>query len=199
MPAIGQGGRRAAPAKPLHRLGHRRNTGRPGPHRRQPRLVQAGVAVARSKGPQTHASGARGFVSESTLPPAFITYGWCRSAYTVARSLARRGVEVHVGDSSALAMARFSRHVRSFTRLPDFFHSPRSTSKPLRRPCGAPARRSYFPVSRTSSWSSDIVRCSRPTPKSRSLTWTTGRLPKTSWTMPSAYPPPAARAGNLAR
>ncbi len=56
--------------------------------------------------------------------PAFVTYGWCRSAYTVVRSLAARGVEVHVGDSSAFAMLRFSRFAKSFTRLPDFFAEP---------------------------------------------------------------------------
>ena len=60
----------------------------------------------------------------TSLPSAFVTYGWCRSAYTVACSLAKRGVEVHVGDNSSLAMARFSRYVRSFTRLPDFFSEP---------------------------------------------------------------------------
>jgi len=61
---------------------------------------------------------------DSTLPSAFVTYGWCRSAYTVIRSLAARGVEVHAGDSSLLAMSRFSRHCKSFTRLPDFFAAP---------------------------------------------------------------------------
>ena len=60
----------------------------------------------------------------TSLPSAFVTYGWCRSAYTVVRSLSSRGVDVHVGDSSALAMSRFSRHCRSFTTLPDFFQEP---------------------------------------------------------------------------
>jgi predicted ATP-grasp superfamily ATP-dependent carboligase len=55
---------------------------------------------------------------------AFVTYGWCRSSYAVLVSLARKGVEVHVGDASGLAMARFSRYIRSFTRLPDFFNEP---------------------------------------------------------------------------
>jgi len=58
------------------------------------------------------------------LNSAFVTYGWCRSAYTVTRSLAVRGVDVHVGDNSALAMSRFSRYCKSFTRLPDFFSEP---------------------------------------------------------------------------
>lgn len=59
-------------------------------------------------------------------PAAFITYGWCRSSYAVLASLARRGVQVHVGDASVLAMARFSRYAASFTRLPDFFCQPQA-------------------------------------------------------------------------
>ena len=63
-------------------------------------------------------------MTKGAFPLAFVTYGWCRSAYTVMRSLAARGVEVHVGDSSALPMSRFSRYCKSFTRLPDFFAEP---------------------------------------------------------------------------
>mgnify|MGYP000164287606 FL=1 len=59
-----------------------------------------------------------------SLPAAFVTFGWCRSAYTVLRSLANRGVEVHVGDNSRMAMSRFSRYAKSFTRLPDFYTEP---------------------------------------------------------------------------
>ena len=68
--------------------------------------------------PGPRASGRR------SLPSAFVTYGWCRTAYTVVRSLGSKGVDVHVGDSSGSAMARFSRFARSFTRLPDFFAEP---------------------------------------------------------------------------
>jgi predicted ATP-grasp superfamily ATP-dependent carboligase len=57
-------------------------------------------------------------------PPAFVTYGWARTAYTVVRSLGRRGIEVHVGDASPIAMSRFSRHAASFHRLPDFYVDP---------------------------------------------------------------------------
>lgn len=57
-------------------------------------------------------------------PSVFVTYGWCRSSYTAIRSLARQGIEVHVGDSSPLAMSRFSRYARSFTNLPNFFVEP---------------------------------------------------------------------------
>ena len=56
--------------------------------------------------------------------PVFITYGWCRNGYTVVRSLGQRGIEVHVGDASPLAMSRFSRYCRSFTCLPDCFCEP---------------------------------------------------------------------------
>jgi predicted ATP-grasp superfamily ATP-dependent carboligase len=63
-------------------------------------------------------------LAKPDYPPAFVTYGWCRSAYTVVRSLAARGVEVHVGDNSPFAMSRFSRFAKSFTRLPDFFAEP---------------------------------------------------------------------------
>lgn len=57
-------------------------------------------------------------------PSVFVTYGWCRSSYAVLVSLARRGIKVHVGDASPLAMSRFSRYAASFTRLPDFFIDP---------------------------------------------------------------------------
>ena len=53
-----------------------------------------------------------------------MTYGWCRTAYTMLRSLGRQGVDVHVGDSSPFAMSRFSRFAKSFTRFPDFFSEP---------------------------------------------------------------------------
>lgn len=59
-------------------------------------------------------------------PPAFVTYGWCRSSYTVLWSLGQKGIPVHVGDASSLAMSRFSRYTRSFTRLPDFFSEPQA-------------------------------------------------------------------------
>ena len=63
-------------------------------------------------------------MSDNTLPAAFVTFGWCRSTYTVVRSLGARGVKVHVGDSSSLAMSRFSRFASTFTRLPDFYSEP---------------------------------------------------------------------------
>jgi len=56
--------------------------------------------------------------------PVFVTFGWCRSSYAVVWSLGRRGIDVHVGDASALAMSRFSRYCKSFTKLPNFFIEP---------------------------------------------------------------------------
>lgn len=58
------------------------------------------------------------------FPPAFVTYGWCRTAYVTVWSLGQKGIDVHVGDVSPLAMSRFSRYCKSFTKLPDFFTEP---------------------------------------------------------------------------
>lgn len=69
-------------------------------------------------------TGTEQLEAAGALPSAFVTYGWCRTAYTVVRSLAAHGVDVHVGDASPLAMSRYSRYARSFTRLPDFFSAP---------------------------------------------------------------------------
>ncbi len=70
-------------------------------------------------------------------PPAFVTYGWCRTSYGAVCSLGRRGIAVHVGDASPRAMSRFSKYARSFTRLPDFFVEPdryfESVCRALRR------------------------------------------------------------------
>ncbi|HUP22923.1 MAG TPA: hypothetical protein VNB06_08280, partial [Thermoanaerobaculia bacterium] len=52
----------------------------------------------------------------ASLPPAFVTYGWCRVSYAIVHSLARRGVEVHVGDIAPDAMCRYSRKVARFWR-----------------------------------------------------------------------------------
>lgn len=50
-----------------------------------------------------------------------ITYGWCRTAYSVAMSLARAGHTVSACSSARLAMTRFSRFASSFDLVPDFF------------------------------------------------------------------------------
>jgi len=60
----------------------------------------------------------------SKLPPAFLTYGWCRVSYVIVNSLASRGVAVHVGDASRLAMCRYSRYQTSFTRYRSPYRDP---------------------------------------------------------------------------
>ena len=53
-----------------------------------------------------------------------VTYGWCRTAYIAAESLCRAGFEVYTCGSTDLSMARFSRFVRGFDRVPDPFKEP---------------------------------------------------------------------------
>ena len=60
----------------------------------------------------------------SKLPSAFLTYGWCRVSYVIAHSLASRGVAVHVGDASRLAMCRYSRCQTSFSRYRNPYRDP---------------------------------------------------------------------------
>lgn len=62
-------------------------------------------------------------VSEG-LASVFATYGWCRTTYALVLSLGRRGIDVHVSDASGVAMSRYSRYCRSFTKVPDFFVEP---------------------------------------------------------------------------
>jgi len=54
-----------------------------------------------------------------------ITYGWCRTAYSVAMSLARAGHTVSVCSSSSMSMTRFSRFTCSFDHAPDPFEDER--------------------------------------------------------------------------
>ncbi len=65
-------------------------------------------------------------VDKTSKPSVFITYGWCRSSYSVVKSLGQRSIDVHIGDESPLAMSRFSRYCKSFTKLPDFFIEPKN-------------------------------------------------------------------------
>ncbi len=59
------------------------------------------------------------------LPSAFLTYGWCRVSFVIVHSLASRGVAVHVGDASRLAMCRYSRYQASFSRYRNPYRDPR--------------------------------------------------------------------------
>ncbi len=63
-------------------------------------------------------------MSGSDDPPVLLTYGWCRTSYVVLRSLAARGVAVHVVDASPFAMCRASRRAASFRRVRDPFAAP---------------------------------------------------------------------------
>ena len=56
--------------------------------------------------------------------PVLVTNGWLRIAYNVVESLGRRGVPVHVVDSSRLAMCRKSRWTRSFHEIPNHYADP---------------------------------------------------------------------------
>jgi predicted ATP-grasp superfamily ATP-dependent carboligase len=60
----------------------------------------------------------------SELPGAFLTQGWCRVSYVILHSLAARGVPVHVGDHSGLAMCRYSARRRSFSRTANHYRDP---------------------------------------------------------------------------
>ena len=59
-----------------------------------------------------------------TEPPAFVTYGWCRVSYVILKSLAERGVPVHVGDASRIAMCRVAKGAASFTRYRSPYKDP---------------------------------------------------------------------------
>jgi predicted ATP-grasp superfamily ATP-dependent carboligase len=63
-------------------------------------------------------------VSHASMPPALVTYGWCRVAYVIAHSLHGHGIEVHATDAAPLAMCRFSRAVSSFQRTRDPWSDP---------------------------------------------------------------------------
>lgn len=53
-----------------------------------------------------------------------ITYAWCRTAYVAAESLAKSGATVYVCGPSSLSMARPSRYVSGFDKVPDPFVDP---------------------------------------------------------------------------
>jgi hypothetical protein len=63
-------------------------------------------------------------VTDSRYLPAFVTYGRCRSAYTVVRVRVAGGVVVRSGEGSPFARSRFCRFAESFTRLPFLFAKP---------------------------------------------------------------------------
>lgn len=58
--------------------------------------------------------------------PVLITNGWVRTSYNIVESLGRKGIPVHVVDSSKYAMCRFSKWTKSFHLVPDFYREPKS-------------------------------------------------------------------------
>ena len=53
-----------------------------------------------------------------------VTYAWNRVAYIIVRSLTTKGIDVYVGDSSTLAMARSSKYCKGFLKYPSFYRNP---------------------------------------------------------------------------
>lgn len=58
-----------------------------------------------------------------------VTYGWCRTAYGVVRSLATAGHEVIVASSHRLSMAGASRSTRRYYITPDPYEAPSAYAK----------------------------------------------------------------------
>jgi len=85
------------------------------------RVVEGGIEWTVDKNWSLFVTNSR---ASKYLDSVFVTYGWCRTTYAVVLSLGRRGIDVHVGDASSVAMSRYSRYCKSYTRVPDFFIEP---------------------------------------------------------------------------
>jgi predicted ATP-grasp superfamily ATP-dependent carboligase len=59
------------------------------------------------------------------MAKVLVTYGWCRTAYVVAESLAKSGYAVYGCDDSRWNMLSCSRHVRGFDVVSNPFRNPR--------------------------------------------------------------------------
>jgi predicted ATP-grasp superfamily ATP-dependent carboligase len=64
-------------------------------------------------------------MKRSSPTKILITYGWCRTAYAAAESLAKAGYAVYGCDDSRWNMLSSSRHVRGFDVVASPFRSPR--------------------------------------------------------------------------
>ena len=64
-------------------------------------------------------------------PRVLVTYGWCRTAYVVAESLARAGYAVYGCDDSRWNMLSCSRHVRGSDVVSDPFRDPEQYVKDI--------------------------------------------------------------------
>ena len=75
-----------------------------------------------------------------------VTYGWNRIAYIILRSLAIKGIDVFVGDSSRLAMSRMSKYCKGFIRYPSFYEDPKGFVTSIIDFCRKNKIGIYFPV-----------------------------------------------------
>ncbi|MFH1370591.1 MAG: GNAT family N-acetyltransferase [Planctomycetota bacterium] len=80
--------------------------------------------VAREETRRTAAKDILPLAGKKDVGSVFVSYGWCRTTYAVVLSLGRRGINVHVSDASSVAMSRYSRYCKSYTKVPDFFVEP---------------------------------------------------------------------------
>lgn len=62
-----------------------------------------------------------------------VTYGWCRTAYVAAESLARARFRVYACDASLVSMTRVSRFVCGYDRTPNPFQEPQAYVESLAR------------------------------------------------------------------
>ncbi|MFP4180585.1 MAG: ATP-grasp domain-containing protein [Spirochaetaceae bacterium] len=53
-----------------------------------------------------------------------VTYGWCRNAWAIMRSLSRKNIQVYAGDSEKQCMCSFSKYKSGFFVYPDFRTKP---------------------------------------------------------------------------
>jgi len=75
-----------------------------------------------------------------------VTYGWNRIAYIILRSLATKGINVYVGDSSPLAMSRMSKYCKGFVKYPSFYEDPKGFVTSIVDFCRKNKIGVYFPV-----------------------------------------------------
>ena len=78
--------------------------------------------------------------------PVLVTNGWVRTAYNVVESLGRKGIPVHVVDRSPQAMCRYSRWVKSFHRVPNFFEAPEAYARAVAEVARKVGARVLIPV-----------------------------------------------------
>ncbi len=79
------------------------------------------------------------------MPPALVTYGWCRVSYVIAHALHARGVPVDATDAAALSMCRASRATRHFARTASPWTEPERFAQDVADACRAYGTRVLIP------------------------------------------------------